>query len=184
MVRANVREQAHVTVAARPLHLHRIDGVALTNSERQNVIDAGLESARGLELLEELLCAAPERHPRADGEPVGAHAFQADLEVAVWRERPSIVAINEGFLVDVVHDEVERAIAVQVAIGGAAREARRVEAPGGARVDERQVPVVAEGIVRQLRRGHRGHEPPEVHPPPARGLHHRLPLRQEGDVVL
>src|SRR5207245_355793 len=68
--------------SGRPLDLHRIDGVALPDPEGQNIVDGGLSPAGGLELLEEPLGSARERHLRPDGEPIGARALEPDLDVA------------------------------------------------------------------------------------------------------
>src|SRR6266702_6890269 len=81
----------------------------------------------------------------------------------VRRQGSGVVAIDERLLVDVVYDQIDRAVAVQVAVGGAARKTRRVEAPGRALVREGRVPPVAERVVRQLGGAHRVDEPLEIH---------------------
>src|SRR2546422_691086 len=106
------------------------------------------------------------------------------LQEAVLGERPGVVAVDERFVVDVVHHQIEGAVAIQVPVGRATREARRVQAPGGTLVREGQVAPVTERVVRQLGRAHRVDQPPEVHAAPARGLDHGLPVRQKRDVVL
>ena len=181
-----VRRDAHQDAPAsvRPLDSDRVDRVALTDPEAEHVVDARLEPAGRLLFLEELLAAAPKRHLRPDGEAVAALALEPDLEIMVPGERAGVVAIDKGFLIDGVDDQVEGAVAVEVAVGGAAGEARRVEPPGRAPVGEGPVAVVLERVVRQRSGGHRGDEPQEIHPRAPRGRAHRLVVRQEGDVVL
>ncbi len=156
----------------------------MPDAEREQVVHARLEAARRIQLLEELLHPAPQRDLRADSEPIGSCTLEPYLQVMVLRERPRVVPIDERLLVDVVHDQIERAVAIQVAVGRAARKAQRVQSPGRALVREGQVAPVMEGEVRQLGRAHRIHQPPEVHASPARGLDHGLPARQKRDVVL
>ena len=182
LVRRHHLRDAHAAIG--PLHRHRIDGIAPPDAEGQQVVHARLEAARGLFLLEELLLPAPQRHRRADREPVGALSLELDLEIVVREQRPGVVAIDESFLVDVVDDQVRRPVAVQIPVGRAIGEARRVQSPGGALVGERQVTVVPECVVRQLRRAHRCREFQEVHPLALCGRAHRLVLPQERDVVL
>src|SRR6266516_7960251 len=76
-------EKAHPALAIRPLHFHRVEGVALSHTERQNVVHARLEAARRLELLEELLRPAPQRHLGSDGEPIRPRSLEPDLQEAV-----------------------------------------------------------------------------------------------------
>src|SRR5207302_7346243 len=142
LVGRDVREQADPALATRPLDFYGVDRVAWADAEREDVVHARLETARRLLLLEELLRPAPQRDLRADGEPIGARSLEPHLQEAVLPDRPGVVAIDERLLVDVVHDQVERAVAVQVAVGRAAREARRIQAPGRTLVREDQVPPV------------------------------------------
>src|SRR5256885_965742 len=112
LVRRHHLRDAHAAIG--PLHRHRIDGIAPPDAEGQQVVHARLEAARGLFLLEELLLPAPQRHRRADREPVGALSLELDLEIVVREQRPGVVAIDESFLVDVVDDQVRRPVAVQI----------------------------------------------------------------------
>ena len=182
-----MRQQAHSSLPTRPLDLHRVERVPSSDPERQDVVDAGLEAARGLHLLEELLPTSPERHLGADGEPIPARPVEPDLQEVIRRERTGVVAIDEGLLVDVVDDQIERPVAVQVAVGGAAREAQRVQVPGRALIGKREIAAVAKRVIGQLGRAHRVHEPPEVEASPSprpRGLLQRFPPGEERDVVL
>ncbi len=95
-----------------------------------------------------------------------------------------VVAINERFVVDVVHHQVEGPVAVEIAVRGAVREVGRGETPGGALVGEREIAVVVERVVGQLGRGHRPDEAHEIHVAATRRLAHRLVVRQEGHVIL
>ena len=184
LVRRDVIQDRHAPFPIRPLYSHGLERVARPDTEGEHVVHARLEPARRLLFLEELLCPAPQRDLRADGEPIGARALEPHLQVMVRGERPGVVAIDERLLVDVVHDQIDRAVAVQVAIGSAARKTRRVEAPGRALVREGRVAPVAKRVVRQLGRAHRVDEPLEIHPRAARRLDHGFPAPQKCDVVL
>ena len=83
LVGRDALRDAHAAIL--PLHRHRIDGIASPDAEGQHVVHARLEAARGLFLLEELLLSAPQRHLRADGEPIAALALELHLEVPVLR---------------------------------------------------------------------------------------------------
>src|SRR5207302_10223610 len=132
----------------RPLYFHGVERVARPDAEGEHVVHARLEPAGRLLFLKELLPPAPQCDLRADGEPIGAHALEPHLQVMVWRERSGVVAIDERLLVDVVHDQIDRAVAVQVAIGSTARKTWRVEAPGRTLVGEGRVAPVAKRVVR------------------------------------
>src|SRR2546430_1250890 len=93
LVRRHHLRDAHAAIG--PLHRHRIDGIAPPDAEGQQVVHARLEAARGLFLLEELLLPAPQRHRRADREPVGALSLELDLEIVVREQRPGVVAIED-----------------------------------------------------------------------------------------
>ena len=58
-----------------------------------------------------------------------------------------VVAVDEGGAVLVVDDEVEVAVVIEVAIGGAVGEGRLGEAPGFADILELKVAEVAIGLV-------------------------------------
>ena len=70
----------------------------------------------------------------------------------------SVVLADKNFVIDVVHDEVEVAIKIQIAKGGAVGEAGLVEAPGGRPVGEGEVAPVLENVVRDLLRRHPGQQ--------------------------
>src|SRR5204863_7538217 len=125
----------------------------------------------------------PPPHGRTVGPPPPRRPLEPHLQKTVRRQRPGIVAIDERLLVDVVHDEIDRTVAVQVAVGGPARKTRRVDAPGRARVCERRVAPVAKRVVRQLGRGHGVDEPLEIHARAARGVDHRLAVPEKSDVI-
>ena len=65
---------------------------------------------------------------------VEAHARKRFVRM----QRARVVAVDERLLVDVVDDEIERAVAVEIAVRGAAREARRVQPPRFASFTKRQ----------------------------------------------
>ena len=182
LVRRDVHQHADAPV--RPLDRHRLDRVEPADPEGQHVVHTRLESARRHQLLKEQPLSAPQRHLRPDAEAVGAFSFESDLEVTVVQQRPGVVAIDEGLLVDVVHDQIERTVAVQITVGRATGKARRVQAPGRARVREGQAPVVPECIVWQHGRTRLLDESQEVDPLALGGCPHRLVVGQEGDVVL
>jgi len=97
-----------------------------------------------------------------------------------------VVAIDERLVVHVVHHEIGRAVAVQVAVRRAVRETRPIDSPGRAHVGERQIPVVAEGVIAELGRGHRLDQAHEIGPlgATARGPEQCLIIREKRDVVL
>ncbi len=95
-----------------------------------------------------------------------------------------VVAVDERFVVDVVHDEIERAIAIQVRVHCAVAEAGLVQSPAGGLVRKGQITLVAEGVVLELSRGHRVDEGLEIDFLPLGRRPHRLLAREEGDVIL
>ncbi len=173
---------AHAPV--RPLDRHRFDRIELTQPEGEDIVHARLESARGHQLLEERVGSAPERDLGPDRESVGALSLELHLQIAGVRQRARVVAIDRGFLVDVVHHEVQRPVAVQVAIRGTIGESRRIQSPGRASVREGQITPIPERVVRQLRRAHDLDESHEVDPLPFGRGHHRLISGQKRDVAL
>ena len=76
--------------------------------------------------------------PRVDGEVM---IFLAQFV------RP--VLVNKGGHIDVADHEVQVSVIIQVAVGGAVREARTVEPPGRGYVLEAQVTQVFKGNVGQ-----------------------------------
>ena len=118
---------------------------------------------------------------------LGIRSGERDTKEMVFRmQAAGIVTIDERLVVDVVYDQIERAVAIQVRVCGAAREARRRQAPLGRLVGKVKTAEVVERIVRQGRRGHRARELQEVRAlaPIVRHRSHRLPVRDERDVVL
>ncbi len=121
-----------------------------------------------------------------------ALALEAHLEEAVLREGAGVVAIDRDFLIDVVHHQVECAVTIQIAIGGAIGKPPRVQSPLGTHIREGNglprtgcaAAVVAEGVVRNRRRAHRVGERQKIDAPVLDRRYHRLIVREEGDVVL
>src|SRR5205085_5183359 len=109
----------------------------------EDVVAARLEAARRLELLIQRLAARGHGDFRADRKGVRPLPFELYLnEPRLVRQSARVVAVDERRIVDVVHDQVERSVAVEIGVRGAAREARSVETPRGALVCERQIAVV------------------------------------------
>ena len=67
-------------------------------------------------------------------------------------QRTRVVAVDERLVVDVVHDQIERAVAVEIAVRRAVGEARRRQPPRGRLVREAQAAVVVKRVVRERRR--------------------------------
>jgi len=118
------------------------------------VIDGGLEAPAGNEFAIEDLWAAEDADLAADGEGIGGEAMEHDGQVVVVIELAGVVAIEEGGAVLVVDDQVEIAVVVQIAIGGAIGEGGMGEAPLDADVPEAQIAQVAEDLVQQRLSGH------------------------------
>jgi hypothetical protein len=145
----------------------RVDARVRAEAEGEPVVAARQEAARGRELLHELLAAGVEGDARAHAEAVGPLALEAHAQgVPVLEQRAGVIAVDERLAVDVVDDEVDGAVAVEVPVGGAAREARHVEPPRPRVVGEAQPAArrghVAEGVVRDRRRIHRLRQAEEV----------------------
>src|SRR5438270_1996827 len=102
--------------AVRPFDANGVHLLDCTKTEREDVVDARLKSARGLQLLVESLTRGLYRHLCANRKSVGSFALQLDLEVMVIRQSASVIAVNECGVVLVVHDQVERAIAIQIRV--------------------------------------------------------------------
>src|SRR5439155_13467369 len=119
LVRRHVREQADPSLPARPLHLDGIERVAWSDAKRQDVVDARLKATRRLLFLVKLPPTAPQGHSGADAEAIGPRSIQLDLQEAVLREGSGVVPIDERCVVDVVHHQVERTVAIQVPVGRA-----------------------------------------------------------------
>src|SRR5213078_3085102 len=82
LVRRDARQQAHSSFPIRPLDLHRVERVAWSDSEREDVVDAGLKATRRLFFLVKLPPTAPQRHFGADGETIRARSVEPDLQEA------------------------------------------------------------------------------------------------------
>ncbi len=174
----------HADPAVGPLDREHVDGIEASQPERQHVIDARLEAPRRHQLLDDELLAGPQRHPRPDPEAVGSVTLEDHLEVPVGSQCAGVVAVDRGLVVHVAHDEIERAVAVQVAVRRPVREPLGVQPPGGTGVREGQVPLVPEGVIRESRGGHPPDESEEVDPLPHHRRTHGLVGRQERDVIL
>src|SRR6185312_9722743 len=133
---------------------HGIGMVDMAQADDLFVVDGGLEAAAGDDFAIEDLRAAEDPDLAADGKGVGGEAMEQDGQIMVVVELAGVVAIQEGGPVLVVDDQVEIAVIIQVAIGGAIGKARMGEAPVGADVLEMQVAQVPEYLVEQGFGGH------------------------------
>src|SRR5262245_3608258 len=96
-----------------PLHSHRGERIAWAYAERQHIVAARLKSTRGLELLVEHAAVIVDRDFGADREAIRSLTVQLDLQkVRFVRTVAGVVPVDERGVVDVVHDEIERAVAV------------------------------------------------------------------------
>ncbi len=126
-------------------------------------------------------------HARAHREAVRTVPHEGDLQKPIrGKLRPRIIAVDERFVVDIVHHEIRRAVAIQIAVRGPVGETWPVESPRRAHFGEREVAVVAERIVRQLGRRHGVDQARQIDPllTAARRRQQRLIVRQKRDVVL
>ncbi len=121
----------------------------ITQTDDLFVVDGGLEAAAGDDLAIEDLAAAEDPDLAADGKGIGSEAMQEYGEVMVMVELAGIVAIEEGGSVLVVDDQVQIAVVIQIAIGGAIGEGRMGEAPIGTDVLEMQIAQVTVYLVQQ-----------------------------------
>src|SRR6266487_5044805 len=81
---------------------------------------------------------------------IGAGAAQAHREKVVTGavQVTGAIAIHRRRRVEIVHYQVERAVVIEIDVGGAIGESRGVESPGGGQVGEGQVAVVVERVIR------------------------------------
>ena len=151
----------HLIAPIGPDDGQRVDLRRRAEPEVQARIDRGFEAAGG-HLLHELGRAVlPDDDLRADPSGVGSRAAQRHRQIGVVVDLARVVAVDRGGGVEVVHDQVERAAVVQVGVHGAVREPGLRQAPGLRHVRERQVAVVAIGVVRDGDVGHQMRQAPQ-----------------------
>ena len=171
--------------AVGPLNRHGFERVELAHAERERVIHARLKASGGLELLHELGISGAQGDSRPDRERIRRLAGETDLQEALLgRLGTGVVAVHECLVVHVVHDEVECAVAVQVPVRCAVREARLVEAPGRGDLGERQVAGIAKRVIGEPGRAHRVDQAQEVDALAPCGAEHGAIAGEEGHVVL
>ena len=161
LIRGDVAQ--HRLLPVRPLHRDRIDLRIRTNPKRQQRLHARLEAAHRRLLLHELLTADPQRHARANGKAIASVTNQRNLQIViVLEQRARIVAIDKRFHVDVVHHQIDCAIAVEITVCRAIRKTRGVQSPRLRCVGELQIALIMKRVVRDFGRTHRVDKTQEV----------------------
>ena len=128
------------------------EGIGMSDGAQADdlfVVDGGLEAAAGDDFAVEDLTAAEDPDLAADGKGVGGQAMEEDGEVMVMVQFAGIVAVDEGRSILVVDDQVQVAVIVQVAVGGAVGKGGMCEAPIDADVLETQIAQIAIHLVQQ-----------------------------------
>ncbi len=126
-----------------------IYGGELAQADDLFVIDGGLEASAGNDLAVEDLAVLIDADFGADGEGIGVVAVEEGADVVVVVELAGVVAIDKGGPVLVIDDQVEIAIAIEVAVGGAVGKGGVGESPGEADVLEPEVAQVAEAFAQE-----------------------------------
>ncbi len=142
----HIREDLRACI--RPDHPKRVDHLSSTQAKVQRVIHRGLKAARG-HLLQQLpLPVVVHFYPRPNAAGVGRRAFQRHLQEVMPIALAGVVAINARGFVDVVDDQVQRAVVVQVHVRGAVGKPGIGQPPLLRAVGEGEIAVVLVGIVR------------------------------------
>ena len=122
---------------------------AITEADELFIIDGGLEAPAGDELAIEELRSGVGGYFTTDGKSIGRVAVQGDADVVVMIKLPGVVAIDGGRLVLVVDDQVEIAVAIEVAVGGAIGESGLGKAPLRPYVLEVEITQVAVHFIQE-----------------------------------
>src|SRR5439155_4681032 len=120
----------------------------------QDVVHARLKSTRRLLFLIQTVLSNSYRDLRTDSESILSISLELYLQISIRRKRTRVIAIDESFVVDIADNEVERSVAVQIAIRCAARDVRRIQTPRRRLIRERQVAFVAKRVIGKLGRRH------------------------------
>ena len=147
-VGVEVVEGLHRT--AWPPYAEGVDGVGLTKSEVHRVVVAGEEAGHRVGLSDLFPHLALDLDDRAQPGAIAPGAGQADDDAVAFMAE---VPVDTRRLVDIGHNEVEVAVAVEVAVGGGVAYALVVKAPLLGCLLELQIALVLEGEVDLLHCG-------------------------------